>query len=153
MIWIHSFSMEDVMFHHISRWQFHQSDETRSLSANFEAKLSAISVVGVRGGEARNCTQCPAGYYSFADRTDCGICGKGFYSAAGSTKCTQCPELTFAPKVRFRVFLVSFTLKWNFCFIFNQNRFFWNALIKAMKNFAFFQIAFTCIVLACPFWE
>ncbi|XP_001629472.2 endosome/lysosome-associated apoptosis and autophagy regulator family member 2 [Nematostella vectensis] len=76
------------------RWMFQQADELRSSSASFEAKVANISVIGVKGGSAMNCTKCAGGSYSVAGN-DCQFCGTGDYSQPGWSKCKPCPSGTF----------------------------------------------------------
>ena len=69
------------------------------MMASFEAKLSAISIVGVKDGEAMSCTKCDPGFQSNDGNTDCQVCPKGTYSSAATSSCTLCPDGTFADQV------------------------------------------------------
>ena len=84
----------------LRRWVFHQEDDSRALSTAFEARVFNISVLGVTSGEAKNCTACPAGYYSIDGNTDCAICPNGTASSSGSEKCMPCKDGYFAAKVQ-----------------------------------------------------
>jgi hypothetical protein len=87
------------------RWVFNQADELRSTSAAFEGKIYNISIVGIDGGSAMNCTPCAAGSYSDNDNTDCSICKIGTFSTLGSSRCKNCKNGTFADGVSISKYL------------------------------------------------
>ena len=74
----------------------------------FEAKVSAISLVGTAGGSARDCTPCSPGYRSVDGASRCIPCPPGSYSSGGTDKCHPCEGNSFASVVSMLQWLTDF---------------------------------------------